>query len=294
MAYAMTRQRTTSRRRQQVIIWVAGLIVTAVMLGLGLWQMQAFQQQGRDALIARMHEPPVEVLSVAPAGQEPGDSYGRTVRASGNYLIDQQLLIPIGDTGRFRVLTALQLSDGSVVGVVRGVSEGTNPPEPPAGEVVQLGVFLPSEGDAGSGLPPDQLGSVRLPLLAQMWDQPLVPGFINLDEAGATAQGMPPAQVTMPSGAGQARNQGYALQWWIFAVAAMAATIKLSRDASKGTGFMATAPAEAVAVDSAVDNPAKSADPSTEVPHETTRTSSANGSSVEADRGAVVPGRDVE
>lgn len=227
-----------TKGKQQALIWSVGMLVTAVMLGLGIWQAQAFSNSGRDALIARMHEPPVQLLEVAPAGREPGDSYGRTVEATGRYLPEQQLLIPVpGDATRARVLTAFALPDGSLVPVVRGVATGAPTPAP-TGEMVVRGVFLPSEAEPEAELPAGQLGTVRMPRIAQLWDQPLVPGFIVVDEPGAQAQGLSPAQVQLPSNAGHARNQGYALQWWIFAFAAVAATVKLSRDAATGSGLM--------------------------------------------------------
>jgi surfeit locus 1 family protein len=264
MTGTMTQHRAGHRRGQQVIIWGIGLVVTAVMLGLGLWQMQSFRDTGREALIARLHAPAVELTTVAPAGQEPGDAYGRTVRATGTYLPEQQLLIPEPhDPGRFRVLTALQLADGSVVGVVRGISTLADPPPPPTGSVTLLGVFLPTEAEPEQPVPEGQLGTVRLPRIAQLWTQPLVPGFINLDAPGATAQGLTPAEVTLPSNAGHARNQGYALQWWIFAAAAIAATVKLSRDAAKGTGFMASHPEMGIIVENSGDNHEESIESST-------------------------------
>ncbi|HHV21390.1 MAG TPA: SURF1 family protein [Propionibacterium sp.] len=228
------------KSRQQLIIWSIGLLVTAVMLGLGLWQMESFQNQGREALIARMEEPAVPLAQAAPLGEMPHDGYGRTVEASGTYLADQQLVVPIyQDETRHRVLTALELPDGSVVPVVRGVGEGV-PAPPPAGVSEVRGVLLPSEAPGESEVSEGQIGSVRLPQLTQMWEQPLVPGFVVLDAELARAQGLSPAEVTLPSSAGHARNQGYALQWWIFAAAAIAATVKLSRDAATGTGFMAS------------------------------------------------------
>lgn len=260
----MTQHRAGRHWGQQLVIWTIGLLVTIVMLGLGLWQMQSFRDQGREALLARMHEPAVELTDVAPAGQEPGDAYGRTVRVTGSYLPEQQLLIPVPhDPQRFRVLTALQLPDGSVVGVVRGVATNPAPPPPPVGEVAQQGVFLPSEGAPEQVLPDGQLGTVRLPLLTQTWPQHLVPGFVNLDGAGANASGMTAAEVTLPTNAGEARNQGYALQWWIFAAAAVAATIKLSRDAAKGTGFMAHGGQVTTTVDGPGDSGGESRDSST-------------------------------
>lgn len=227
-----------SRRKQQGIIWTIGMVVTAVMLALGIWQMDAFRDQGREALIARINEPAAGLLEVAPVGQLPQDAYGRTVEANGVYLPAQQLLIREPDgSGSTRVLTAFQLSDGSIVPVVRGEVADINDVSPAVGTRIQ-GVFLPSEGDVQGPSPEGQLGSIRLPRLAQLWIQPMIPGFVVLDDDYAAAQGLPAAEVALPSNEGQARNQGYALQWWIFAAAAVAATVKLSRDAAKGTGFM--------------------------------------------------------
>lgn len=283
MAGDMTQHRARRHWGQQVIIWGIGLVLTAVMLGLGLWQMQSFRDQGRDALIARMHEPAVELIDVAPAGREPGDSYGRTVRVAGTYVPEQQLLIPVPhDPDRFRVLTALQLADGSVVGVVRGVSADPSPPPPPDGEVIQQGVFLPSEAEPEQLLPDGQMGTVRLPQLTQLWPQRLVPGFVNLDSQGATAQGLTAAEVTLPTNAGEARNQGYALQWWIFAAAAIAATIKLSRDAARGTGFMKRDDVMATPVDDPGDNGGQAGDSST--PEATEITSGHQGYSTTVER----------
>lgn len=248
-----------NKRRQQLVIWAIGMVVTAVMLGLGLWQAESFRDSGRDALIARMNEPAVQLTEVAPVGQMPADAYGRTVEARGHYRPEQELLIPDPrDPSLHRVLSALELADGSVVPVVRG--EGRGVPNPaPEGEAHARGVLLPSEAEPETAPPAGQLGSVRLPRLAQLWEQPLVPGFIVLDAAGAQAQGLTPSEVRLPSNAGHARNQGYALQWWIFAAAAIAATVKLSRDAAKGTGFMKSS------TDS-VGNPGETVENSAELP----------------------------
>ncbi|MDO5498662.1 MAG: SURF1 family protein [Propionibacteriaceae bacterium] len=228
-----------NKRRQQVLIWSIGMLVTAVMLGLGLWQMESFRHQGQEALIARMNEPAVQLADVAPVGEMPTDGYGRMVEAHGTYLPEEQLLVPDHrDPSSFRVLTALELADGSIVPVVRGEARGT-PSPPPAGPLTQRGILLPTEGEPETELPEGQIASVRLARIAQIWSQPMVSGFIVLDAPDAQAQNLAPAQVELPSNAGHARSQGYALQWWIFAAAAIAATIKLSRDAATGTGFMA-------------------------------------------------------
>lgn len=235
--------------RKQIVIWLIGLLVTGVMVFLGLWQMQRFRNDGQGALRERMTAPAVPLTDVATVGSPPHDAYGRPVTVSGTYLPQQQLIIPdLRVPGRYRVLTALRLADGSVVPVVRGETNAEQPPVAPSGEVHEQGLFLPTEAEPERELGPGQLGSVRIPRIAQTWREPMYPGFVSLDVAHAQAQGMESPVVPVPSGAGHARNSGYALQWWIFAVAALAGTIKLSRDARKGTGFMRSSP-EAVRLD---------------------------------------------
>lgn len=232
-----------SKTAQQVVIWSLGLLVTVVMVLLGLWQAQTFRTQGKDSMVKRMTQPAVPLSEIAVAGQVPGDAYGRPVTTSGRYLPEQQVLVPATDQpGSYRVVTVLELADGSIVPVVRGVNPGTTPPAPPTGQVDVAGLFLPTEAPPGPAeLPAGQLETVRLQRLVQVWDQPLVSGYINLDQRSAEANGLTAAEVAVPDSSGQARNEGYALQWWIFAVASAAATIKLSRDARTQTGWMAPA-----------------------------------------------------
>ena len=130
-----------------------------------------------------------------------------------------------------RVLTALQLADGRVLPVVRGTvgSLTASAPSPPAGTVTQTGVFLPSEARADHTVPPEAMGSVRLPLLAQRWSQPLLPGFITLGRADAVAQGLSRATAVLPTGEGSVQNIGYALQWWVFAAFAVLLTFRFVR-----------------------------------------------------------------
>lgn len=225
--------------RTQLIIWAVGLLVTAVMLGLGLWQMDRFRTQGREAIVARMNEPAQPIRQLAPDSNIPKDAYGRQASAEGEYVTGSDLLIPDPDDAqRCRVLTALRLPDGALLPVVRGVASPCGATPVTSGAHKEVGVFLPSEAEPERELPHGQLGSVRLPRLAQLWQGPLAPGYLALDEAHAQAHNLTPAAIALPNGAGQARNSGYALQWWLFAGAAVAATAKLSHDAARGTGFM--------------------------------------------------------
>jgi len=128
-----------------------------------------------------------------------------------------------------------------VLAVVRGVlpAGAATIPQPPAGELTQSGVFLPSEEGSGQNDTGTELGTVRLAVLAQFWPQQLLPGFITLPAAESAAQGLNTAVVALPTGSGSIQNIGYALQWWVFAAFGAFMTVRfiraLSRDGSLGT-----------------------------------------------------------
>ena len=172
---------------------------------------------------------------MATAGSAVRDGYGRTVVVSGRYLPDRQLLVPLpGATGAYRVLSALELPDGSVLPVVRGVVRGdlvaVEAPPPPATPVTQTGVLLPSEEAAADVPPTGQLNSVRVPALAQLWPQPLIDGYLTLSAPDAEVQGLEPVPLVLPEGQGRLRNGAYAVQWWIFAAFAVVMAVRIARD----------------------------------------------------------------
>ncbi len=216
------------RIRQALVIGL-GVVVAAVMTWLGFWQLQVFTDQGNASVAARAQQPAVPLLDFVAADGTVGDIYGKPVAATGHYLPEQQRVL--GPDGVVRVLAAFQLSDGRVLPVVRGtLPTGRTEPSPPSGELTQYGLFLPSEPAADHPLATGYaLGSVRLPQLAQLWTQPLMPGFITLGPEAAGAQGLAPATVVLPSGEGSWRNSGYALQWWVFAVFGLGMAIRVAQ-----------------------------------------------------------------
>ena len=211
-------------RVKQGLVGVVGVAIAMTMLGLGLWQMRAFESKEESSAQARAELAPVPLLeNVNPDGTV-GDVYGRQVEVTGEYLPGQEVLITAPD-GSARVLTALQVPDGRVLPVVRGLAPtGDQPPAPPSSAALVTGVFLPSE--PGTQTP---LGSVRLPALAQRWPQHLLPGFVTLTADAAREQGLEPAAVTLPTGEGSWQNYGYALQWWVFAAFALFMTGRFVR-----------------------------------------------------------------
>lgn len=214
-------------RMKQVGLVSLGTAMAAVMIFLGLWQMQVFVDKGNRSVEDRAAQPAVPLAEHLGSSGAVGDIYGKQVVFTGTYLPDQQILIPTGTEQR--VLTAVSLADGRVLPVVRGVSSQPDQiTAPPPGTVTQTGLFLPGEGDPEGLVPDGRLHSVRMPLLAQQWSQPLVPGFVTLSQSDSAAQGLSQAPVSLPSGEGSAQNGGYALQWWVFAAFALGMSIKLA------------------------------------------------------------------
>ena len=220
---------------KQIGIIVLGCVVAGAMALLGIWQLQVYEEQGAEASAARAAQPPVDLGSVAPAASRVTEGYGLTVRFTGTYDPQLQLLVPLdGSTAQVRVVTGLRQADGSTVAVVRGLvpATTTSAPAPPTGQVTQTGVLLPSE-EAGDSLPAAGSGtlpSVRVPLLAQSWPAPLVDGFVVLSAADATAGGLEPAPLVLPEGQGRLRNGAYAAQWWLFGLFAILMSARIARD----------------------------------------------------------------
>ena len=214
---------------KQALILTVGIIVALIMGVLGLWQMQVFVDKGDRTVENRAAQDPVPLVDhVRPDGSTT-DIYGKRVTVTGTYVPGQQLLLPV-EGGAVRVLSALEIADGRVVPVVRGVARSASEaPGVPGGEQTQTGLFLPGEGNVDAADGPGELASVRMPLLAQRWTQPLTPGFITLDAPDAAAHGLTQAAVDLPRGEGSFQNGGYALQWWIFAAFGLGMTIKLAQ-----------------------------------------------------------------
>lgn len=216
-------------RLQQLGLVTLGAVVAVVMIMLGLWQMQVFEDQGQEGAIARMNEPAVPLEGVASPGTEITEGYGRTVTFQATYDTDDQLLVPLQDEpGTYRVLTRALTTEGTLVPVVRGETHSPTPPPPPPGRLEQHGVLLASDASAPGDLPTGQISSVYLPVLVQRWQDPMIAGYVTLPAELATQQGLEPATPDLPSGRGSGQNFGYALQWWVFAASALGFSVYLA------------------------------------------------------------------
>lgn len=223
--------------RQGGIVFL-GFLLAAIMVGLGLWQLGVYNQQGEQQARARAAQPPVALESVARPGQQvTADAYARQVRFTGSYDQRLQTLVSAGSGNRYRVLTALRLPGGGILPVVRGMVTGHKAPPAPAGQITGTGILMPSEGTQSNGAgPSDQPTAVVLPSLAQQWNGLLINGFATLNPAESREQSLQPVTVALPSSHGRLRNGFYALQWWVFAAFAIWMGIRMARDWGRNPG----------------------------------------------------------
>ncbi|HMR50342.1 MAG TPA: SURF1 family protein [Arachnia sp.] len=218
-----------SLRLRQALVILAGVVVAAAMLSLGLWQMAQFQRSTLDVAAQRAEMETVPLADNVRADGTVEDIYGRYAEVSGAFLPGYEVLV--GTESPLRVATAFEMTDGRILAVVRGsVEPGAAVPPAPSGPQEIVGVFLASDAapEPGAESPAD-LATLRLQQLAQEWPVGLVGGYLTLGDADSAAQGLAPAEVVLPEGEGSAMHQGYAMQWWVFAAAAIAFSIFVAR-----------------------------------------------------------------
>lgn len=213
-----------------VVLAVAGCVL------LGAWQLDRARDQ-RDQSVrpaGNSQLAPVEVDTLLPSGTPLAlDDVGRRVTARGTYDPDAQFVVPgrelDGRTGSL-VLAALVIDDRSALIVVRGWRSGpaSDPvPAPPAGAVVVSGWLGASEpAPEPQVLPAGEVGSVHLPTLINLVPYALRDGFLAMaaeDPPGATDAGLTslPAPVRLEGGGLSFQNVVYAIQWWVFGLAAI-------------------------------------------------------------------------
>lgn len=156
------------------------------------------------------------------------DEEWQPVAVSGEYLIDEQLLVrarPRAGQPGFEVLVPLVLDDGAIVVVNRGWlpvgSEQDSPdivPAAPAGRIDVVGRVRPSEPTLpGRGAPEGQIATIHLPTIeADLGDQVVTGAYLQLSEES-------PAPATRPQAAqrpviDEGPHLSYTFQWYVFAL----------------------------------------------------------------------------
>ena len=233
--------RTAVKPKWLMLLVVAALVALA-FVQLGRWQLGRAHEQARaEALAEAARQPVVPVAELlTPHTEFPSAAGGRLVTATGTYGAGQVLVPGRLLEGRkgYWVLTPLRTHTATLA-VVRGFTTEPIAPAPPAGTLTATVSLAPGESPAAEPSRDGRLGSVDLARLVNTWPGALYNafGFAQREVAGTSAQAAntPPANTPLanapaddpgpltrippprPDTSLNARNVGYALQWWVFA-----------------------------------------------------------------------------
>jgi surfeit locus 1 family protein len=232
------------------------LLVAAVvaMVLLGRWQWQRSVPEAAVAATDLSQVEPGDLPEVTTVAREAGDgalvpegASGELVRVAGTWRSDRTLLVADRDLddrpGRW-LLTAVELSDGGLVPVVRGWLPddvgGPDEVEAVAGPVELAGWVQQSEPldiPVEVVQPDGVVALLSTADLANRWPEDLVPGFVVLaptpdqvrdaERTGLTVLPTPPTEETESR---DWRNLAYSAQWFVFAGFAVLLWWRMLRD----------------------------------------------------------------
>lgn len=216
-------------RRRLIVLALAGIAGTALLVGLGLWQLDRLAW--KEALIAEIDARRTAPPAAPPAAPDPARDRFRRVRLEGRIGPGAvHVLTALGAEGAgFRVVVPLETREGRRVLVDLGVvPEGMKAAVTLAGREVHLTGILHWPEEAGAAVPPpDRARGIwfarDLPAMArELGTEPVL--------VVAEAHDLGPWPRPEPPGTGL-RNPhlGYALTWFALAVAWAAIAIALLR-----------------------------------------------------------------
>jgi cytochrome oxidase assembly protein ShyY1 len=241
----------TLRQPRYATLGVLMLIVAIGCVAAGTWQIARFQQKlhENDALQTNAHRGSVgvdEVLPLVGRGRTPSDDAVefRAVTATGRYDAAGQTLVrsrTVGDSTGFLVLTPLRTGAGTLL-IVRGfVAQPTSggvpdPGAPPAGTVTVTARVHPPESrhDAADQLTQHQVESINpREQAARLGGGPIYNGYAELEPREAGTSGLtalPNPDLSNPAGGAlEPQHFAYVVQWYLFAVLALAAPFAMAR-----------------------------------------------------------------
>lgn len=239
------------------------LVVATVCVGAGTWQIARFlgKVDENDALRANAHARQAAVASVLPPVGRPAPSADavryRPVVATGHYDDAQTSYVrlrSVGGTDGDLVLTPLDTHNGVVL-VVRGLrSTGGDgfaaAPRAPHGTVTVRARAETSEPnrDSPAQVRAGQLLSINAPAQAARLHSPVLDGYVELlpgQPGTAKLLAIPPPDLSNPAGgAVEPQHFAYIVQWYLFAVLALAAPFAMIRADRKQRETDAAQPGE--------------------------------------------------
>lgn len=232
----------TALRPRWLGLLVVALLIAALGVIAGRWQWSVAHDVARADAVREVQERPVRPLSevVAPHASFPDEGSGQRVTTRGRYTGD-----PLRVTDRrFDGAEVTWVLDrfvvegtGANLAVVRGfVPTGEEPPSAPTGTIDLLGSLAPPEApDQSGGSEDDELTSVDIAQLVNVWDGDMYNGFVFAvsEDGAAEATGLRRIPPPLPDTSLQFRNVMYAFQWWLFAVFALWMWVKMVRQVAR-------------------------------------------------------------
>lgn len=224
--------------------WAAlALVGVVVFVALGAWQ---FDRARRVTLPVQAADPDAVAQPLDRVVRDAtvdAATAGRVVSVTGRWDPAAQAVVPGTDgSGRSveRVVTPLRPASGPAVLVVRGlVAAGAPVPAAPAGPVAVTGWLAGSEAppQVSPPLAPGELAAVSTPLFLNRVGYPLVDGYLGLTRAQPVSDA---GLTTVPLPGGRTRrvewswqSLGYAVQWNVFALGAVAALVIAARQRAR-------------------------------------------------------------
>lgn len=200
------------------------LVLVGIALGLGLWQLDAWQAH-REAKAADLTEaapvPLAEVLG--PDDPFPGDRVGQAVTVAGTWVPDATVYVSGREhdgTDGYWVVTPLTVAgQDAALPVVRGwTPEVDQAPAPPVGEAEVEAWLQPGEGtgDVDDDPSDDVLPQLRIADVIQHVDQDLYGAYAVAEQPEDGLEAATREQLPEVSATTGLKNFLYAVEWWIF------------------------------------------------------------------------------
>lgn len=241
---------STLRQPRYAKLGALMVAVALICVAAGTWQIHRFEQKvhANDYLRANAREMAVPVARLLPlVGRGPAPSQRsvefRRVSAVGTYDVANQAVArsrTIGDTTGYIVVTPLRTADGVLLvsrGFLAPTGSGGVPAiaAPPTGTVHVLARAHAPETrpDHAAQLPRGQVESINAREQAARLGSPTFDGYVELDggqpgQAGLRA--LPKPDLSNPAGgAVEPQHFAYIIQWYLFALLALAAPFAMAR-----------------------------------------------------------------
>ncbi|MGI8680387.1 MAG: SURF1 family protein [Jatrophihabitans sp.] len=244
----------TLRQPRYAALGVLMIVIAIVCVACGTWQIYRFEakKHANDHLRANAERVATGVATVLPTlGSGPRPSRDavefRAVRATGVYDDAGQSLVrsrTLGDDTGFLVLTPLRTT-GPILLVVRGFitqpTSGAIPiaPAPPAGQVTVLArAQLPETGnDRARENSGRQVQTINPGQQASRLGGRLYDGYAELEPGQPGTDGLraiPRPDLSNPAGGAlEPQHFAYVIQWYLFALLALAAPLAMARAETK-------------------------------------------------------------